>query len=258
VNLFFGVTVNAARGVAYQVENTLRQFVYNFMTAINPQITKSYAKGDTDYVLRLVYYGAKYSYFLSLFFVLPLYFEANFVLEIWLKEVPEYAVLFTRWSLLIILVDVLSLTMLRANAASGKVRNYQIVVGGVNLMVFPISWLCFYLGMSPEVSYIVHFIIFFINIFVRIRMMRGILPVTYKDFIVNVFAKIIPVTILASALFVILSFYMEDSWIRFVIVGGLTVLVLPILIYWLGLSQNERVYAKNGIHKFYTERIKRR
>ena len=257
VNLFFGVAANAARGVAVQVEHALRQFVNSFMTALDPRITKSFAQGETDYVLKLVYYGAKYAYFLAFFFALPLIVEAEFVLGIWLKDVPEFTVLFVRWTALVVLAEVLSLTMLRANAASGKIRKYQLVVGGVNMTIFPISWLCFHLGMSAVASYIVHFIIYFINIFVRIRMMHGILPITYKDFISKVFAKVIPVSLLAATPMLFLSMYMEDSWIRFGIVGCTTVMVLPLAIYWLGLSEHERLYAISTVKKFYNDRIKR-
>lgn len=94
MNMFFGVTINAARGVANQVDSTVQQFVNNFTTAINPQITKSYASEDLPYMHKLVCIGSKYSFFLTWFFALPLLLEADIVLKIWLKTVPAYAPVF--------------------------------------------------------------------------------------------------------------------------------------------------------------------
>ena len=129
VNLFFGVAVNAARGVASQVEGIARQFVANFLTAINPQITKSWASGDKEYSFELVRKGAKYSYLVILAFFIPLLFEAETVLGLWLVEVPPMAASFVRLSLAGLLVDLTGNSLLTLVLASGKVRKYYLITG---------------------------------------------------------------------------------------------------------------------------------
>ena len=239
-NLFFGVTANAARGIATQLDGAIRQLVNNFMIALNPQITKSYAAGEYDYTLKLVYQGAKYSYFLVLFVAIPFLLEIDYILKIWLKIFPDNAPIFVRLTIAIIMADVLSLPIITANAASGKIKKYQLVVGGCNMMIFPIVYVCFALGLPVYTAYIVHFIVFFTNLFIRIRLMRGILEITYKDYFKHVLIRIFPVLILGITFPAILCFYMDDSLLRLILVVALTVIELPILIYIIGLKQGER------------------
>lgn len=252
-NLFFNVASNAARGVASQLEGAVRQLVNNFMMALNPQITKTYAAGEHDYTLKLVYQGAKFSFFLSLFFAVPFLFEMDYILRLWLKNYPAEAPTFARLTIAIILADVLSLPIITANAASGKVKKYQLVVGGYNMLIFPIVYVCFLAGLPAFSAYVVHFLVFFTNLFVRIRLMRGILPITYSGYIRNVFYKITPVFILCMILPYLVYSYMDEGFIRLAVLVTATIIELPILIFYIGLRKNEReriiAIAKNKLLK---------
>lgn len=254
-NVFFNVTLNAARGVAMQVDIAVRQFVNNFMTAIKPQITKSYASNDIDYMLSLIYSGAKYSFFLVLFFALPVLFEAEYILFIWLKNVPDYSALFVRWTILIILADVLSETIITANAASGKIKKYQLIVGGFNMTIFPITYFCFELGLPAVSSYIIHFSIFLANLFVRIKLMRDIIPITYIGYVRYVLLRIIPVSLISSILPYLLVTNMDDGVSRFLLICLLVVLELPMLIFFIGLNISEQRFIKNVFLTFYKKNI---
>lgn len=159
LNLFMGPVVNAARGIANTVNNVLSSFANNFMTALKPQITKSYAAGDYDYMISLVERGSRFSYYILLLFALPMMFETEFVLTLWLKHYPEHTVNFVRLILIVTMCDVLSNTLIQLKAATGKVRNYQIVVGGMLLMNFPLSYLCLKVGFPPESTLIVALIV---------------------------------------------------------------------------------------------------
>lgn len=252
-NLFFNVASNAARGVASQLEGAVRHLVNNFMMALNPQITKTYAAGEHDYTLKLVYQGAKFSFFLSLFFAVPFLFEMDYILRLWLKNYPAEAPTFARLTIAIILADVLSLPIITANAASGKVKKYQLVVGGYNMLIFPIVYVCFLAGLPAYSAYVVHFLVFFTNLFVRIRLMRGILPITYSGYIRNVFYKITPVFILCMILPYLVNSYMDEGLIRLAVLVTATIIELPILIFYIGLRKNEReriiAIAKNKLLK---------
>ena len=142
LNLFIGPIINAARGIANTVNNVLASFSGNFMTALNPQITKSYAAGNYDYMYSLVERGSRFSYYILLLFALPMLFETEFVLTLWLKHYPEHTVNFVRLILIVTMCDILSNTLINLQVATGKIRNYQLTVGGMLLMNFPLSYIC--------------------------------------------------------------------------------------------------------------------
>ena len=128
VNIFFGVTLNAARGIATQINALVRQFVSNFMMALNPQITKSYAAGDLKKMHELVFRGARFSFYLMLFFAVPCCIETEKILLLWLTVVPDYTVLFVRLSFLSSMIMVMGNTLVTAQLATGKIKKYQIVM----------------------------------------------------------------------------------------------------------------------------------
>ena len=253
-NLFFGVTANAARGVATQVEGAIRQLVNNFMTALNPQITKSYAAGEHDYTLKLVYQGAKFSFFLTLFIAIPFLLEIDYILKIWLGIFPNEAPMFVRWAIAIIMADVLSQPIITANAASGKIKKYQLVVGGYNMTIFPLVFICFKLGLPAFSAYVVHFVVFFSNLFIRIRLMRGILNITYVDYIKKVLVRIIPVFLTALLVPICLYYNMAGGIVRLAANIAITVIELPLIIYAIGLNKSERI----TIRTFITNKILKR
>lgn len=126
MNLFFGVAINAARGVANQVDGAIMRFVTSFTTALNPQITKDYAKGNTSALYKLVCNGAKYTFFLMLFFQLPAILEADTLLHIWLKNVPNHAVQFLQLTMVGTMLNMLGNTQLTACMATGNIKNIQL------------------------------------------------------------------------------------------------------------------------------------
>jgi O-antigen/teichoic acid export membrane protein len=153
VNVFFGVGVNAARGVALQIETIVRQFVSNFLTAINPQITKTYAAGEKDGSFSLVNKGAKFAFLIVWAIALPVLFEADMLLDIWLDEVPAFSALFVKLSVFVALVDLLCAPVVTLELATGKIRRFYLIIGGLALLVLPVSWILFAAGCPPETSY---------------------------------------------------------------------------------------------------------
>ena len=133
LNIFYGTFVNAAMGIANQVKSAIENFTNNFIVALNPQITKSFASGDKSYLMTLVFHGSKYAFYLLLFISLPIILEAEIILKLWLKTVPEYAVIFVRLTLVVSLIESLSKTLIQAMFATGKIRDYQLMVGSITL-----------------------------------------------------------------------------------------------------------------------------
>lgn len=239
-NLYFGVAVNAARGVASQAEGIIRQFVTNFTTAINPQITKSYAAGDMNYMYSLVCRGAKYSYFLMFFFAVPFMFETETIMRLWLKNYPPEAPLFLRLSMIGTLFDILGNATANAAWATGNVKRFYIIIGGVGCLVFPLSWMAFYLGMDAYASYIVFAVIYLILVFLKLYIIKGLINFPVAEFCKSVFGRIIPVTVLSFILPALVYFNMEESLLRTFVVIAVSCISTMFLVYSIGMTESER------------------
>lgn len=241
MNLYFGVAVNAARGIATQVDAALKQFVNNFTTAVNPQITKSYAQGDLDYMHKLVCRSAKFSAFLMMFFAVPIILETNTILTIWLKTVPDYAVIFLQWIIISSFMDtVLANSLVTSMFATGKIKRYQIIVTTVGCLVFPLSWIAFKLGFEPQVGYILYFIIYTILLFVRLYLLKDMVKLPVMMYIREVLYKLAPIIVVGFSIPGILILTMDAGWLRLILVCLLSVLVTAASEYFIGLSNKEK------------------
>lgn len=240
MNLFFGVTVNAARGIATQVEGVVRQFVTNFTTALNPQITKSYAAGNMEYMYTLVCRGAKYSYFLMLIFAVPFMFDADIILKLWLDNVPEYTSIFLRLTMIGTLCDILGNSTANACWATGKVKKYYLLVGSIGSLVFFISYGLFAYGFPAYTSYVVFIVIYLILIFVKLYIIKGLIDFPVTMFYKETLLKILPVTFITLIIASIPFSLMDESVLRFFLTSILSVIVLGGSIYSCGLEKTER------------------
>lgn len=250
MNLFFGVTVNAARGLAVQVNSAVTQFVNSFTTAVNPQITKTYAKGEKDYMFRLVMMSSKYSFFLMLLFAAPIIAETPVILNIWLKTVPDYTILFVRLTLISSLISTLSAPLYTLALATGKIKNYQIVVGSLSLSCFFITYVCYKAGMPVETAYFVHITIQCIILFARLKILSGLTGLKVSEY----FAKVIIRTLLVSVVLVVLlyltlQFLPEHTVINALIVIAISVLLTSMIVLVFGLDSYERKYLKSIVKK---------
>lgn len=253
LNVYWGVSVNAARGIANKIDSVVLQFVNNFTTAVNPQITKSYAANDKKYMFGLMLRGAKFSYFLMLFFAIPIMIETDYILHLWLGIVPNHTVMFVRLALIVSMTHVLSNTMITAMLATGNIKKYQIIVGGLGMLIFPIAWLFLYLGLQPESVYFATLIVFACQLFCRLKLMKEMIGFPIVQYLQEVLLKVIEVTILASIIPVILSKYIEYGFIRLIIITVLGIICCVSCVWFIGLNNNEKRFAiislKNVIRK---------
>lgn len=247
LNLFIGPVLNAARGIATSVNNAVSGFAGNFMTALNPQITKSYAIGDLKYCHSLVERGSRFSFFILFLIAMPIFLEAEFVLTLWLKQYPEHTVNFVRLVLVLSMIDVLSQTLINLQTATGKIRNYQLAVGGVLLLNFPLSYLCLSLGMAPESTLVVAIVIAILCMILRLLFLRKMAQLSIRSFVKNVCAKVLVVALTASTLPMILHYNLSYGWGRLLIVGGASVLSGMVTIYYIGCSKGERQFITSKI-----------
>ena len=248
INLFCGPTVNAARGVAMQVNSAINGFVSNFQMALNPQITKNYAMGDVDYMLKLVYQGSRFSFYILWIISLPVLITANYLLSIWLVEVPEHATVFLQLVIIFSLSESLSGPLMTAMYATGKVRNYQIIVGGLQLLNLPLSYLCLYVGLAPEFVFVVAILLSAICMLARLIMLHPLINISPLLFIKRVWFNTIIVAIISLIPVVILTNVLKDSFFSFLIIVITCILISSLTILYIGCSKDERALLFNKCH----------
>jgi O-antigen/teichoic acid export membrane protein len=242
INIYYGVTLNAARGIANQVEHAIESFISNFMTAMKPQITKSYASGEHAYMTSLVIHGSKFSFYLLLLLSLPILIETKTILTLWLKIVPDYTVVFLRLSLIYALLHTLSTTLTSGINATGKIKKYQLIVGGINLLNFPLSFLLLFLGVKPQITYIVAILLECINLGYRIRLSRGLFGLDVKFYLRNVVLNVGIVAVVASIFPYLISYNMAEGIMRFLCATSVALICTALSIYYIGLNSRERKY----------------
>ncbi len=245
INIFFGVTLNAARGIAYQVNNAVCQFTSNFMVALTPQITKSYAAGELAEMHKLIFRGAKFSYFLTLFFLIPICVETEYILNLWLIEVPDYTVSFVRWTLYITAINMFSGTLIPALHATGNIKRYMIIVGLVEITNFPLTYIAFKLGADPLYSYYIYFGVYLVLMFLRLYLIKDLIKMSGKQFVSEVYVKSAVVTALAAILPLLLMFIMPDGFLRLVTICVVSAISTIVSVYAFGFTVDEKAMVVN-------------
>ncbi len=240
VNLFSGPAVNAARGMAFQLNGAVQGFVTNFMTAVNPQITKSYAAGDKEYLFPLLRRSSKMSFFLLLVIALPILFNTDYLLGLWLKDVPEHTAAFVRLFLIFALSESISNPLITAMLATGRIRNYQLAAGGLQLLNVPVSYIFLKFGAAPEVTVIVAIVISQLCFFVRLFMLRGMIGLDAGIYISDVYFR----TLLASAAAVVLPFavcgMIPGGFPGFCLSAAVCVVCAAVSALYIGCTGDER------------------
>lgn len=249
MNLFFGVTANAAKGIATQVESAVSAFVSNFTTALNPPITKAYASGDINGTIILIIRGVKFCFFLMLLFVIPMVVECEQILTLWLGKVPTYAVTFSQCSVFCALVLLMGNPMLTGILASGNIRRYQIVVTSCGCLVFPISWLAYYFQAPPQASYIIFIVIYFLLNFIRLDSLRRLMNFPVMSFLATDFLRMLAVFIVSFILPLYFTHLFQPSLSRLSLSIIVSLLSTCLCIYIFGLNPNERKYVLSQTKK---------
>lgn len=247
INLFCGPTVNAARGIAFQVNNAINQFATNFMTALNPQITKSYAAGDKEYMMTLIFQGARLSFYMLLLLSLPILTNTHYILELWLKIVPEHAVLFVQLVLIFAMSESISYPLITAMLATGEIRNYQIIVGGLQMMNLPISYLLLRVGFFPEIVIVVAICISQCCLAARLILLKKMIGISIRRYLRKVYFNIIIVSIIAAIPPCISTHYIDESFINFTINILLAAICTISSIYFIGCNYQERQFIQQKL-----------
>ena len=247
LNMFFGPVVNAARGISVQVQNAVNQFSFNFQTALNPQITKSYAQQDYGYMHQLIFRSSKFTFFLLLCLSLPIELETETILSIWLSNIPENSVTFLRIILCITVVDSVANPLMVSAAATGRVKRYQSVIGGILLTIVPISYIVLKMGGSPASVFIVHLCICIIAFITRLLIIRPMIKLSLRLYIRQVIVRCFIVLAMSAVIPITLKCCLKESMISFIIVCASCVICVIASVYIAGLSKSERDFINKKL-----------
>lgn len=250
INLFFGPSINAARGIAVRVQGIVSNFVSNFQTAIHPQITKSYATQNLEYTKTLIYSESKFSFYLLLILSLPIMIEAQTILTWWLINVPESTVIFLIIMLSTSFVESMINPLLITALATGNIKKLQIITCPILLSILPISYITLSLGASAYWVFIINFIILFITLIVRVIMIKPFIQISLQDYLKNILLRCILVGVLSSIMPLLVHYTIKQTlMIRFILVGVASVFSCCLSIYFLGLNSHEKEYVISFIKK---------
>ena len=239
-NLYFNVSFNAARGIATQAESAIKQFVNSFTTSINPQIVKNYASGNKIELFRLICRGSKFSYFLFMLLALPFIFETDIVLNLWLTTPPERATTFFRLAIICEMINILGSSGTTACHATGRMRLYVLSITSLSILVFPLTYIAYSLGMPVEFSYYIFIVVYTLINVVRLFVMRKLIGFPIMLFVNEVISRICICTVLSLLFPLLLTCYVDDSIMRLLVVFVVGSIISVAIVYFVGLNYKER------------------
>ena len=247
LNLFFGPAVNAARAITVQVDHAIQAFITNFQTAINPQIIKNYSSNNLHQVNYLVLASSKFSYYLLLIISLPIFLEAPTLLNLWLVEIPNHTAIFLRITILVLLINSLSNPLITAANANGNIKNYQIIVGSILLMIVPTAYFFLKLGCSAEFVFWIYLFFSIIAQIARLIMTKRMIGLSLILYVKIVLLRIVCVTLLSIIIPITIYYNFPQTIIRFLLLTVISFLTVSTTIFFIGLEKDERVFLKKKI-----------
>jgi O-antigen/teichoic acid export membrane protein len=256
INIFFGIIMNASRAISMQVYAAINSFASNIMTAIKPQITKSYASGDIDRAINLTIKGTKFSSYLLILLSIPIFIESDFILKLWLKEVPAYSTIFVRWVLILSVARILQNAPVVLYLATGRVKYVQITGGVIMLLNLPLSYVFLKWHYPPVVTMIIGSIIELVVLVIVLLFIRKMMIFSFFKFIKEVLLKLILIVGLSFCLPLFISNSMIEGLSRLIVVALTSSVLVIVVVYSIGFDTSERKIVNCYISNFMKLYIK--
>lgn len=241
LNVFFGPIVNAARAIAIQIQGGVMQFISNFMTAVRPQVIKNYAEGNVDRMYKLTFYTAKFSYMLMLALVVPICFEINFILKLWLGDnVPDDTALFAVIVLITYTWRTFHVAALMPFHAIGKIKKGNVTIGSLMIASLPIGYIFFKFGCPAYTVFLVILAIEVVGMFAIWWLIHTYEYFPYRQLFTKVLVPCGLVTLLTLLLPTCILYFLEDDWLRFCLILLASEISLSLSALYVGLNKEER------------------
>ena len=252
LNLFFGVTVNAAKGICNQVQAAVSQLVGNFTTAVKPQLIQSIARKDYSRTYSLVFRGGKMAFMLMMLMAVPIIVCCDDILSVWLVEVPEYTVLMVQITFLYLLATTLSRFITDSVLAYGKIKWFQIIDGGIKMMAIPLIWGLIELTESPYSGVIIITIIQFACLFAELYFAKNYIHLDWKSYLLNVAFRS---WLTFACAIIIVELFIRVVVVHFCFDLFISVIVSLLFVYFIGLDSVEKQMVRGMIKKIH-EKLK--
>ena len=250
LNMFFGPVVNAARGVAVQVQAAVVQLGGNLQMAMTPQITKTYARGERDEMHRLVFRSAKFTFCLLFVLSLPIITGIDWILKLWLGVVPEHTAIFVILMLCYSIINSMATPLMVSAAATGNVKLYQSVVGGILLLTLPVAYIVLKIGGNPASVFVSELAVGVIAFVVRLFIIRPMIHLSLRRFASQVIVPCAIVAIVASIVPVAVKVALPNTLAIVAINCGISVASALSAVYFVGLTRNERNFIHEKVKSF--------
>lgn len=247
MNMYLGTAINAAKGVSNQIYGSISSFSKNFTTALNPQITKFYAANELSQTKELVCNGSKYSFLLLFLPSLPCAIEIDFILSVWLETVPQYTGYFVIISLLNSLIEVLLVPFNILNNATGKIRNYQILISITQIIMMLMSYIVLRITLNPILTMLVSSILYIIIFIPRILLNKAFVDISIKYYAFKVLKGLFFVSTISLFIAILPHYFLESGWLRLIIVCVTSILSIIITTYIFALTNTEKVKVRSFI-----------
>ena len=258
LNIFFGPVVNAARGVSMQIKTAVVNFSNNFQQALSPQINKSYASENLLYMHTLIFAASKYTYYVMFLMALPISLLANQILSLWLVDVPDHTANFTVLVLIISILQAMGQPMSNAAGANGHIRNFQLIVGGINLSLLPVAWLILKEYPIPELVFMLHILVNIIAQIARLLIVKPMISLSLREYTRKVVLPCFGVTILSVPVPLIMRLLLPNDFMGLVAVLFTCILCTMASVYYVGMSSNERIMVAQKLRGMVNSKWRKR
>lgn len=256
-NKFGGLVANAGLGLATNVQNKMWGFLLSFGQSYSPQIIKSYAAGEKEYFHKLLYSSSKFSYFLYFLIAFPIMLNVDYLLDLWLVDVPANAGLYVNLMIGFSIFESFGTPLITAVHATGNLKIHQILMAAIKLMVLPVSWLMLRKGQPVGSVLAVYMLANLVCAIARIIWMHYLIGLDIKDYCSKVMWRIIYVTALSTALPLLLASRLDNP-LAMLVASSLSFVVIYIaVIYLTGMDRDEKDIANGLIRKFIPKHNKR-
>lgn len=250
LNVFFGTIINASYAISNQIGSQLGSISENMLKAIRPQIIKHEGVGNRIKMLDLSLMASKYSFLIFSLLALPILFNIQFILKSWLGKYPVYTEVFSTLTIVVCLINLLTIGIRTAVQAIGKIQMYQAMVGSMLLLNLPLSYLFLYLGYSPEYVFFISIFVEVVAAYLRILFLRKLANLSVKKYFKEViFKSLLPVLILIPFCFILSDLLNVIIFIDFIIYSLLFSVVYLIIVFYVSFSDKERLFLINGFKK---------
>lgn len=249
LNLFCGTAVNAARGVALQVNGIISNFSSNFVMALNPQITKQYAHGSIADSQKLVYAGCRFSFFLLSLIVVPVIINIDYLLQLWLGNVPQYTIQFLIGALVAALINSMATPLVTAMQATGDIKLFQIVICIIMICEPLLTYVVLHLGYPPYYAMIPTIGVTLIGLIARIFLLKRLISsYSIRYFIFHIMLRSIVVFSVSLGISFWIHQFFSTNFLNFFFTSFIALFITVVSIYWGGISREERVLLRQKIY----------